>query len=115
MIRWLCVAVAVDCALGLRTFAQNFLTWGQNQSSQCIYVLYDPIRQGTQPDTIPIDKAGNNEGNVYKKFYVRVILNEIGNIGEPSETYTNEGKDEEQIIHDDCLYTDHLIEIWRER
>ena len=32
------VAVAVDCALRLRTFAQKFLTRGQNQSSQRIYV-----------------------------------------------------------------------------
>ena len=39
---------------------------------------------------------------------MQAILKEIGKIGEPSETYTTEENDKEQIVHDDCLYTDRL-------
>ena len=57
---------------------------------------------------VPIDKASNNVSVICKKYYARVILEEIGKLGETNATYSETSKSKEEIISDDCLYADHL-------
>ena len=57
---------------------------------------------------VPIDKASNNLAVACKKYYAEVILKEIGKLGNDSETYVTSDKSKADVIHDDCLYADHL-------
>ena len=58
---------------------------------------------------VPIDKAGNNIAIICKKIYVEKLLEEIGIIGEQSETYekTN-NKNKKDIIEDNVKYAEKL-------
>ena len=49
---------------------------------------------------VPIDKASNNIAVICKKYYVEVILKEVGVLGQASVMV--------EIIHDDLLVTDRL-------
>ena len=57
---------------------------------------------------VPIDKASNNIAVICKKYYVEVILKEVGVLGQASVTYTRSNKTMVEIIHDDLLVTDRL-------
>ena len=57
---------------------------------------------------VPIDKASNNIAVICKKFYVDVILKELGKIGECNQTYSDALKSKEDIIADDFAYIKHL-------
>ena len=57
---------------------------------------------------VPIDKASNNVSVICKKYYVEVILKEIGKLGDISPTYTDTTNSKANIINDDCMYADHL-------
>ena len=58
---------------------------------------------------MPIDKAGNNIAIICKKFCVEKLFEEIGIIGEQSETYekTND-KNKKDIIEDNIKYAEKL-------
>ena len=47
---------------------------------------------------VPIDKAANNVSFVCKRYYVEVILGEIGIIGEGNQTYVNSKFSKEEIV-----------------
>ena len=57
---------------------------------------------------VPIDKASNNIAVVCKKFYVEVLLKEIGILGPESNTYTAANKSMDEIIFDNILYQNHV-------
>ena len=57
---------------------------------------------------VPIDKASNNIAIICKKYYVEVILKEVGILGQPKDTYVASNKTAEEIIHDDLLYTERM-------
>ena len=56
---------------------------------------------------VPIDKAANNVAFICKKYYVQVILNEIGILGSGSPTYAKAEKNTDEIIEENCLYAKH--------
>ena len=47
---------------------------------------------------VPIDKAANNFAIICKRFYVSVILKEIGILGSGNKTYEKSGNDLREII-----------------
>ena len=49
---------------------------------------------------VPIDKAANNIAIICKKYYVTVILKEIGILDAGNETYEKINKNQEEIIQD---------------
>ena len=57
---------------------------------------------------VPIDKAANNIAIVCKKFYVEVILKEIGIIGNPNPTYSTSTISSNKIINDNIEYSKHF-------
>ena len=58
---------------------------------------------------MPIDKAGNNIAIICKKFYVEKLLEEIGIIGEQSQTYEKTtNKDKKEIIKENVKYAEKL-------
>ena len=59
---------------------------------------------------VPIDKAANNVAIVCKKFYVQVILREIGASGAQSinQTYIEAGKSPQEIVSESQEYTKRL-------
>ena len=57
---------------------------------------------------VPIDKAANNVAIVCKRYYVQVILKEIGIIGAGNNTYVNAEKSTEEIIDDNICYSKRL-------
>ena len=57
---------------------------------------------------VPIDKAANNVCIICKRFYVEVILKEIGVLGEGNSTYLHTNLSKEHIIHENVDYGNHL-------
>ena len=57
---------------------------------------------------VPIDKAANNVAIVCKRYYVEVILKEVGILSSPSDTYADTQKSREEIIDDNLQYSKHL-------
>ena len=57
---------------------------------------------------VPIDKAANNIAVICKKYYVEVILKEIGFIGMGNSTYSQSEKCLEEIISDNTEYAKRL-------
>jgi len=57
---------------------------------------------------VPIDKAANNICIICKRFYVEVILKEIGILGEGNNTYVHTNLSKEHIIHENVEYAKHL-------
>ena len=57
---------------------------------------------------VPIDKAANNIAIICKRFYVEVILQELGIIGDPNNTYKITSKSKEEIIDDNVTYSTKL-------
>ena len=57
---------------------------------------------------VPIDKAANNVSIICKRFYVEVILKEIGILGEGNNTYLKSNLSKEHIIHDNVKYAKRL-------
>ena len=57
---------------------------------------------------VPIDKAANNIAIFFKKYYVTVILKEIGILDAGNETYEKINKNQEKIIQDNLEYNTHL-------
>ena len=57
---------------------------------------------------VPIDKAGNNIAVICKKYYVEVILKEIGHIGDGSNTYVKTSKTVADIVEENVMYSERL-------
>ena len=57
---------------------------------------------------VPIDKAANNVSIICKRFYVEVILKEIGILGEGNNTYLKSNLSKEHIIHENVEYAKRL-------
>ena len=57
---------------------------------------------------VPIDKADNNIAIICKKYYVTVILKEIGILDAANETYEKINKNQEEIIQDNLEYSTRL-------
>ena len=53
---------------------------------------------------VPINKATNNIAIICKKYYVTVILKEIGILDAGNETYEKNDKNQEEIIRDNLEY-----------
>ena len=52
---------------------------------------------------VPIDKAGNNIAIICKRYYVEVILKEIGQIGNGNSTYEKSSKTVEDVVEDNVV------------
>ena len=57
---------------------------------------------------VPIDKAGNNIAIICKRYYVEVILKEIGQIGNGNSTYEKTSKTVEDVVEDNMMYSERL-------
>ena len=57
---------------------------------------------------VPIDKAANNVVITCKKYYVAVILKEIGILDAGNKTYEKINKNQGEIIQDNLEYNTHL-------
>merc|ERR1711928_285663 len=57
---------------------------------------------------VPIDKAGNNIAIICKRYYVEVILKEIGQIGDGNSTYEKVSKTVEDVVEDNVMYSERL-------
>ena len=57
---------------------------------------------------VPIDKAGNNIAIICKRYYVEVILKEIGHLGNGNSTYEKTPKTREEIVEENVMYSEHL-------
>jgi len=57
---------------------------------------------------VPIDKAANNVCIICKRFYVEVILNEIGVLDDGNSTYIRSDISKECIMHDNVEYARRL-------
>ena len=57
---------------------------------------------------VPIDKAGNNIAIICKRYYVEVILKEIGQIGNGNCTYEKSSKTVEDVVEDNIMYSERL-------
>ena len=57
---------------------------------------------------VPIDKAGNNIAIICKRYYVEVILKEIGQIGSGNSTYEKTSKAVADVVDDNVMYSQHL-------
>ena len=53
---------------------------------------------------VPIEKAANNVAFICKRFYVEVILNEIGIIGVGNETYVRADYDKSKIVQENVNF-----------
>ena len=56
----------------------------------------------------PIDKASSNVSVICKRYYVEVVLNEIGILGDGSDTYERANRSKEEIIDDNRIYSERL-------
>ena len=54
---------------------------------------------------VPIDKAGNNIAIICKRYYVEVILKEIG---DGNSTYEKSSKTVEDVVEDNVMYSERL-------
>ena len=57
---------------------------------------------------VPIDKAANNVSFVCKRYYVEVILKEIGILGEGSETYLRSDCTKDELVNANMEYAKSL-------
>ena len=57
---------------------------------------------------VPIDKAANNVAFICKRFYVEVILREIGIISRGNETYVKIDRDRMDIVDENVSYSKRL-------
>ena len=57
---------------------------------------------------VPIDKAANNVCIICKRFYVEVILKEIGVLGEGNTTYVRTDESKEHIVNENVQYSKRL-------
>ena len=57
---------------------------------------------------VPIDKAANNVSIICKRFYVEVILKEIGILDGGNNTYLTSDLSKEHILHVNVEYAKHL-------
>ena len=57
---------------------------------------------------VPIDKAANNVAFICKRFYVEIILREIGIIGRGNETYVKIDRDRMNIVDENVAYSKRL-------
>ena len=57
---------------------------------------------------VPIDKAGNNIAIICKRYYVEVILKEIGEIETGNDTYQKIEKNVSEIVEENVMYSKHL-------
>ncbi len=57
---------------------------------------------------VPIDKAANNVAFICKRFYVEVILREIGILGTGNETYIRADKDKAEIVNENVNFSKRL-------
>ena len=57
---------------------------------------------------VPIDKASSNLAIICKKYYAEVILNELGVIGNGSNTYTIVDKEDGEVIEADRVYCEKI-------
>ena len=57
---------------------------------------------------VPIDKAGNNIAIICKRYYVEVILKEIGHLGNGNSTYEKTQKSREEIVEENVMYSERL-------
>jgi hypothetical protein len=55
---------------------------------------------------VPIDKASSNIAIVCKRYYVEVILKEIGHIGTGNSTYEKVDRSLEEIVEENCMYAE---------
>ena len=55
---------------------------------------------------VPIDKASSNIAIICKRFYVELILREIGHIGDGNNTYVNVQKPKEEIVNENAMYSE---------
>ena len=56
----------------------------------------------------PIDKASSNVSVICKRYYVEVVLKEIGILGTGSETYEKANRSKDEIIDDNRTYSERL-------
>jgi hypothetical protein len=56
----------------------------------------------------PIDKASSNVSVICKRYYVEVVLKEIGILGIGSETYEKANRSKDEIIDDNRVYSERL-------
>ena len=59
---------------------------------------------------VPIDKAANNVAFICKRFYVEVILKEIGILGVGNETYVRIDRDKDEIVSDNLRSSLYLLD-----
>ena len=57
---------------------------------------------------VSIDKAGNNIAIICKRYYVEVILKEIGQIGNGNSTYEKTSRTVEDVVEDNMMYSERL-------
>ena len=57
---------------------------------------------------VPIDKAGNNIAVICKRYYVEVILKEVGHIGDGNDTYVKTSKTVGEIVEENVMYSERL-------
>ena len=58
---------------------------------------------------VPVDKASNNIAIICKRFYVEVILKEVGVLGNIGNlTYCNSEKGVDEIVSENVEYTERL-------
>ena len=57
---------------------------------------------------VPVDKAANNVSIICKRFYVEVILKELGILGEGNDTYVHSTNSKEEVINDNADYCKRL-------
>ena len=57
---------------------------------------------------VPIDKAGNNIAIICKRYYVEVILKEIGHLENGNSTYKKTPKNVADIVEENVMYSERL-------
>ena len=57
---------------------------------------------------VPIDKAGNNIAVICKRYYVEVILKEIGHLGNGNSTYEKTPKNLSEVVEENVMYSERL-------
>ena len=64
---------------------------------------------------VPIDKAANNVAFICKRFYVEVILREIGILGTGNETYIRVNQDRAEIVNENVNFLNGLVLLFLRR
>ena len=55
-----------------------------------------------------IEKAPSNVSVICKRYYVEVVLKEIGALGDGSQTYEETDRSRDEIIDDNRIYSENL-------